>query len=185
MIKLKAELRLNEGLIKRVREILRGAPEHVKEHRVTVGIHEAEATAEAVKIASGKHNTNEPKNAYSGKASSTPLIDVAFFQEMGMGVPERSWLRTWFDQNVERLKVESTEAMRAEYSGNRDAVEALARKWGKELGDWIETGAANLPALSSATIKQRRAAGIAGDTPLFATGQLVRAIRAMADGDYA
>jgi hypothetical protein len=183
-VKLHAKLELNEEFLAKVKEKLLGAAKLVHNHRLSVGLHEAEASAAAVKIASGQHNTDKAKNDYRGKEAAIALIDVAMIHEFGIGVPDRSWLRTWFDQNVERLKVECTEAMRAEYSGDEHAVQELAKKLGEELKAWISTGAAGLEPLSEATKRERVAAGLPADPPLFATGQLVRSLRAMFDAEY-
>ncbi len=164
--KLTASLHLEPGVLARVKALLRGAPKHVHNHRLSTGIHEGEAHAKKVQ--------------YDGRAAAIDLIEAAAIQEFG----DRSWLRTWFDQNEPRLKEEATAGMRAEYQGDPGAIQTLAKKWGHELADWIQTGEANLKALQPATIAARTKAGLPAGPPLFATGQLVKAIRAMADAEY-
>lgn len=164
------KMKFNEALVKRVNERLRGAGKKAHPHRLTLGIHEAEAS--------------RPKLNYDGIPTDTSLIVVAFAHEFGLGVPQRSFIRAWVDRNVERLRAESTEAMRAEYAGDTTAVRERVEKWWRELLDWIEEEEAGFVALSLRTIADRVKAGVPEYPPLKATGQLVRAIRAMADGDY-
>lgn len=186
-VRVHAKLTLDESVVARVKAALRGAPAHVKEHRVSVGIHEQEASAQTVKVASGKPKTDKPKKNYRGNETTAVLIDVALFNEFGTdAIPDRSWLRSWFDQNVDRLKLEALEAMRAEYKRTEPAaVEALAARWYQELRDWIALAQAGLAPLKERTKRERQAAGLPPEPPLFATKQLVEAIRGMCDGRYA
>lgn len=167
----KASLDINASAFRRAVEMLRGAPKRVHNHRLSVGIHEEEAHAE--------------KKNYQGQPTHTELIEAAYAHEFGTaGLPTRSFLRTWYDQNIERLKKESTEAMRREYEGDTEAVDALAHKWGLELFNWLIRNEAGLEPLSAKTIEERQKAGLPDGPPLVATTQLALAIRAMADGQY-
>lgn len=183
MIKVHATIKLDEKAMERARKMLKGAPKRVHQHRLSVGIHEQEASAQTVKPASQAPQTNRLKMGYR-KISDAKLIDVALFHELGLGVPERSWLRSWFDTKLDTLKLEATEAMRSEYEGDAEAVPALAAKWAMDLRAWIENNEASLRPLANSTKRERRAAGLPDDPPLFATGQLVRAIHGLADGEY-
>jgi hypothetical protein len=169
-MKLRATLKINPSIIGKVKALLRGAPAHVHQHRLTVGIHEDEAHKE--------------KTGYEGQQESVELAMVAFYNEMGIGVPERSFIRSWFDENIARLKTESTDAMREEYSGNQSAVDDLAHKWAEEVIARLVTGSAGLTPLSPETVRARQKAGLPDGPPLVARGQLVKAIRAMADSKY-
>jgi hypothetical protein len=165
-VQLKASLKLNQGAIDRARRLLRGAADKVHAHRATVGVHETEGA--------------EAKLDYHGNATSASLAEVAAFHELVGG---RSFLRTWFDENLEQLKREMTAAMRAEYSGDKEAVAVQAELWSKQLQDWISQQHGGLAALSDKTVQEKTAAGLAHpDVPLLATGQLLAAIRARLDG---
>lgn len=59
------------------------AHELTKEPGVTVGIHAAEGSKA------------EPSR--NGAAAAT-VLDVGWWNEMGLGVPERSFIRAWFDE---------------------------------------------------------------------------------------
>jgi hypothetical protein len=136
----------------------------LKPYKISVGIHEAEG--------------QKPALDYSRRPSAVTLLYVALVHEYGAGnVPERSFLRSWFDSNANRLKDESTKAMRAEYRGDKGAVERTSKKWAEELMEWLRSDSAGLDALSPATIKARERAGLPTGPPLVATQQLVDAIR--------
>lgn len=186
---MKLEVKVNlvgEGVISRAKALLQGAPKHVANHRLSVGIHEQEASSQAVKIGENKPKPDQPKTNYRGHASNAAyLVDVALAHEFGTDViPERSWLRSWFDQNLERLKNESAAAMRAEWKGDKEAVPALAAQWEKELREWISNDEAGLKPLKDSTKAARRAADLPEGPPLYALGQFVRAIHGQADGRY-
>jgi hypothetical protein len=120
---------------------------------------------------------------YKGEPTQAKTIDAAYFAEFGMGQPQRSWLRAWFDQNLDRLKTESTAAMRAEFNGDGNAVPLLAKKWAQEVRDALISGSLDLAPLSPRTIEERRKAGIPDGPPLVATHQLVEAVHGLADAE--
>ncbi len=161
----KSSMTFNHHAIDRVKNILsrqaRGAHNHVG----SVGIHEADGA--------------EPKIGYDGKATDATLAEVAAIHEFG----ERSWLRVWFDDNEPRLRKEMTDAARREFEGEKGAVEALMIVFSLQLRVFIKEQEGQLKALSPSTVAKKSAANLSRpDTPLYATGQLVEAIRSMIDG---
>lgn len=161
----RARVHINPKVVQRAKDRLH---EHgaVEPKRLSVGIHEAD----------GAHS----KIDYEGHSSDATLAEVAIFHEFG----ERSWLRTWFDQNRSRLIQEMVAAMRKQYGGDSSAITTQGDAWAVELQGWIEYGDGNLKALQSATIAEKQRTGLASpETPLFATGQLVAAIKSMIDGE--
>jgi len=180
-------LRVDATVLERAKALLKGAPKKVRQHRLSVGIHEQEASEKPIKVGSRKANTDRAKKNYRGGESHSYLIDVAAVHEFGSGwanLPERSWLRSWFDLNLDRLEREATSAMHAEYAGDKEAVTSLAGKWSDELRHWISSDVARLAPLAESTEKARAAAGLPAGPPLYATHQLVDAIRGLADGRY-
>lgn len=164
-VKIKARLDINKGAMDRVKRRLRGAIGRFPEHRGSVGLHEDES--------------GDPKLAYDLKATSATLGEVAAYHEFH----GRSFLRTWFDQHKDRLGKEMTVAMRAQYQGDKSAVDDLMVKFASELRGWIEQQEGNLKALSDATVQRKRMAGLPRpDVPLVATEQLIDAIKAHLDG---
>lgn len=190
-VKLQATMKLAPEVLARVRKLLAGAPKHVSAHRVSVGLHEAEASAQAIRIASNKPNTNRRKDTYEGKPSAVKLIDVALWNEFGTDrTPERSWLRSWFDSKLTEHGKEMLYAMREEYKGRGSegaaaesgAVARLAEWWVRDLASRIVNGTAGLDDLKASTQAARRAAGLPDGPPLYATHQLVDSFRAQLDG---
>lgn len=164
--------KINEQAKETIRRRFAEKRRYVQRHRATVGIHEADGS--------------QPKVDYDRKASSATLSEIAAAHEFGLGVPERSFIRAWFDANEQRLRTEVTESMRQEVAGDKGAVEKHAHKWANELRDWIVRGEGNLRLLSPQTVIEKEHHGLpAPDVPLFATAQLAAAIIAMVDGSMA
>lgn len=155
--------------VRRARNRIGAASSGSPSHRISIGIHGDEAAL-----------------AYDGSTSDVTLVEVAAAHEYGLGhTPERSFIRSWFDTNRPRLARELKFAEAAELlGGNPDAMKQLAQRWQSEVRAGITSRAAGLRALAPATIAERERAGIGQETPLYATGQLVEAIRAMVDGEY-
>jgi hypothetical protein len=160
---------VNSKAIERVKARLEERGRLVQPCRITVGIHEAEAS--------------QPKLDYDGKDSEASLGQVATAHEFGIGVQERSFLRTWFDQNRSRLGRDMNKTMREVQEGNAGAFTAQGEEWARELREWIETEEGGLTSLLPSTIEAKERAGLQQpDTPLYATGELVAAIKSMIDG---
>src|SRR5947207_15729455 len=86
MVRLTSKLTLNHEALARVQRVLKHAADKVPVHRLHLGLNEAEGGA--------------PKIGVAGEGTST-LAEVARAHEFRAGrVPERSWLRTWFDYGV-------------------------------------------------------------------------------------
>ncbi len=104
--------------------------------------------------------------------SGLTTAELGQIHEFGLGVPERSFVRAWFDENQRAINQEL----------QRDAREVVAGKWTvyeamEEFGKWaaqeisvrIEAG---LPGeLSDSTVRRKGHA-----TPLVDTGKLLAAI---------
>lgn len=173
MVRLRAGVDIREDPFRRALKRLAEANKRTPVHRVTLGIHEGE----------------NDKVRYDGSLASITLAEVAVVHEYGatvngIKIPERSFMRSWFDQNSRRLRTEMAAAERAEAQGNEGAVRNLALRWQSELKTWITSRQAGFVPLSPETIKDRANAGIDSETPLHATGQLVESIRVKLDGEY-
>lgn len=155
--------------VRRARNRVGAASSSSPSHRISIGIHGEEA-----------------KIAYDGATEDVTVVEVAAAQEYGLGnIPERSFIRSWFDENRPRLARELKFAEQAELLGsNPRAVVQLAQRWKSEVVARITTRSAGLAPLAASTITARERAGITQETPLDATGQLVASIRAMVDGEY-
>lgn len=165
-----SHLDVGAAAIRRAREQLQNAPKRVSRHRATVGLHD-----DAGGMA---------KWDYHGAPMRSTLAQVMVAHEFGTDVlPERAWLRGWFDANVGSLASGMREAMRSEFKGDRDAV----RNWVRMVADvwraWLNEGG-DFVGLSPATIARKTAAGLAApDTPLVAVKQFVQGFAGRLDGD--
>lgn len=167
-VKVSANYFVNDQAIARVKARMADATK-VRAHDVRVGITEESGRQKIIK--------------YTGEEGAAEVWLVALAHEFGTDVlPQRSWFRSWFDRNAERMRREMTTALNAERKGDKQAVKRLAQKWRDELRAWITTDAAHLAPLAERTQRQRAQMGLAEGPPLFAIGQLVDAIRATVDG---
>jgi hypothetical protein len=135
------------------------------------------------KVSVGIHEEGDAAINYCGAPGSLTLAELVIIHEYGYGVPERSWLRPWFDRNEQRMRLELSLAASAELKGDRSAYQKLGKRWQIELKTWLLNGA-NLKPLEEATKNAREKAGIAGVRPLVATRQIIENIRVKVDGEY-
>lgn len=97
------------------------------------------------------------------------LIDVAIAHEFGLGVPRRSFVADWQDENADRHRKQVQAMAKAIVKGTvpnaEVAAERLANLWVAEVQRRIVAGIA--PALHPKTIARKKSS-----TPLIDTGQL-------------
>lgn len=55
------------------------------------------------------------------------IADIASFAEFGLGQPQRSWLRAWFDENSERLEAMMAKQLQAAMSAGESFEWAMNR----------------------------------------------------------
>lgn len=98
--------------------------------------------------------------------------EVASQHEFGLGVPERSWLRGWFDENIDRihedLRKVTQKILKLELT-KEQALQLLGVKYVAEIQKRIVAGIE--PPNAPSTIKAK-----GSSTPLIDTGQLKSAI---------
>jgi hypothetical protein len=113
------------------------------------------------------------KDAGKAKAGESGLTvgQVAEWAELGLGQPQRSWLRGWIDANEDAINRRMDSEMESVILGERTPDQALAR-----LGVWlqgeVQKNIADFPSNdfepnAPATIK-----GKGSSSPLINTGQL-------------
>lgn len=119
--------------------------------KISVGIHEADGAAE--------HDGRSPMR----------VIDIAQIHEFGLGnVPERSFIRAWFDENEPRAREALMRLMTSVLEGKRqpdEALEAFALWVVGEIQARIAKGID--PPLDPRTVKRK-----GSSVPLIDTGQL-------------
>lgn len=101
--------------------------------------------------------------------SGLTVGELATLHEFGLGVPERSFLRAWFDQDREKI----VEALRAAHKQvllgkltPRRAAEILGMRFAGQVQQFISDGRVK-PPLTEQTIKKKQSS-----VPLIDTGQL-------------
>lgn len=115
--------------------------------KISVGIHEAEGAQE--------HD-------------GLTVLELATIHEFGIGVPERSFIRAWFDENEDRARVALTRLLESVVAGKRQPDQAieLFAQWA--VGDMQARIARGIsPPLAEKTIARK-----GSSTPLIDTGQL-------------
>lgn len=98
---------------------------------------------------------------------------VAAIHELGIRVPERSWLRSWMDVQETRMMSDMARAYQQVIKGQKSRKAAMADvgyQWVVELRDNIRSGKIR-PALAAATVARK-----GHHTPLLDGGQLMNSI---------
>jgi hypothetical protein len=101
--------------------------------------------------------------------STVSIGELAAIHELGLGVPERSWLRAWIDENQQMLLEDSKAAMQQVILGKltkERALNVLGLKWVGAIQQRIADGAVT-PALTPATVARK-----GSSVPLIDTGVL-------------
>lgn len=99
--------------------------------------------------------------------------ELMALHELGLGVPERSWLRSWIDKNQRECQADMASAMQAILSGRKSrkqALEEIGYKWTNEMRGNIVDGKIQ-PAIAASTAKAK-----GHDTPLLDTAEGVNSI---------
>ena len=97
------------------------------------------------------------------------VLDVATFHEFGMGVPERSFIRGWYDAFHPTAQKQISAMLQAVVKGTRtksQAMELLGVRWVGEIQKYIVAGT-NFQPLARVTILRK-----GSSAPLIDTGQL-------------
>lgn len=124
---------------------------------VSVGVHAAEGAAQA---------------KGSSEAEPATVLDVAYYNEFGLGVPERSFLRAWVDENASVNADKLRKAMQLVVKGQKTLPEALALLGLSFQGGIQKNMAVGIPPPNApATVAKK-----GSSTPLVDTGQLRQSI---------
>lgn len=99
--------------------------------------------------------------------------ELAARHEMGLGMPERSFLRSWFDQNRDRTvrELASAEQQIIKGGSRKKIFERLGFIWTDEIRRNIASGKVR-PVLKASTIRRK-----GHDTPLLETATLVNNVK--------
>jgi len=109
-----------------------------------------------------------PKEEPDGKESKLTVLDVGYFHEFGLGVPERSFLRGWLDEKQGDVKKAMTRMAESVLAGNREPEPALNVLGQAFVGGIQKRITEHIPpSLADETVKRK-----GSDVPLISTGQL-------------
>lgn len=132
---------------------------------VSVGIHEAEGS-----------------EAHKGAQKAT-VAEVGAFHEFGLGVPRRSFIADWFDQNLDQNKATLFQILQPCIQKPTYLDTALQRFAAWAVGQvQLRIASGIEPELAESTKRQKRKHGHAKDVPLIDTGQLRSSIRGKVSG---
>jgi hypothetical protein len=113
------------------------------------------------------------EEVHEGEETSLTVGEVAAFHEFGLGVPERSFLRAWFDQErpaiLEALRAAHKQVLLGKLTPER-AGNILGMRFAGQIQTFIADRRVQ-PPLKEITIKRK-----GSSVPLINTGQLRSAI---------
>lgn len=132
-----------------------------KGNEFTVGIHEAEGD-----------------QAHENEAGLS-VLEVAMFHEFGLGVPRRSFISDWADENEERHKAQIRAMAKAVVAGKVESVEmGMMRLANLYAGEVQKRIADNIPPpLAQSTIDQK-----GSSVALINTGQMRSSVAPYVNG---
>lgn len=114
----------------------------------------------------------EPHKDADGKPSGITVGELAAIHELGLGVPERSWLRAWFEANHRTVIVDVKAGLAQVVQGrltHEGLLELLGNKYAAQIKARIIAGVD--PPNAESTIQRK-----GSSTPLIDTGQLLSSI---------
>lgn len=131
--------------------------EQIRGSRIAVGLHAKE----------GQATHKEAREAAGGDQVPPTVLDIGTWAEFGIGQPERSWLRAWYDAANEKSKQDIRTMLKAVVAGKLDAASAL-NKLGARFAGQIQQRIADgiQPDNAESTILKK-----GSSTPLINTGQ--------------
>ena len=127
---------------------------------VSVGIHAAEGA--------------EPHKDAPGQT----VAEIGGYHEFGFGVPRRSFIADWFDQNYQENHDALFKVVKPAFTKPEYLDTALTRFAAWAVGQVQARRAAGImPELAPSTLKQKARHGHAKEVPLINTGQMRASIR--------
>jgi hypothetical protein len=105
--------------------------------------------------------------------SELTIGQVAAIHELGLGVPERSWLRTWMDENEQRCRADMGAALQEVIRGRKSRKQALndvGYKWVAAMRENIRSGRIR-PSLAASTVAAK-----GHNIPLLDSGDVMNSI---------
>ena len=128
----------------------------------------------SVGIMDGGRGGREASQAHSAKAGSPTIRDIAEWNEFGTDlIPERSFIRAWFDEAESGLRVDLAKLTQSVVTGKRTADEVLEILGLRSVGQIQARISQGIPPENAPSTKKQKAASVdAETTPLIDTGVL-------------
>lgn len=127
-----------------------------------------DAKVEKTDITVGIHAADGQKTYQKGQSEPATLIDIATFNEFGLGVPERSFVRAWFDAHKAEVQTFAESQLKLVVSGKLTKEQALDR-----IGLFMQAGMQkNISDGIPPTNAESTVARKGSSTPLIDSGQL-------------
>lgn len=144
-----------------------------KKHEITIGVHAAEGGAQKDNLSGGAKTTED-----------RTLVEVVSDHEFGVGVPRRSIVADWFEEDQPAAKEALKKIQTAALQSGTDPEVALGRFAAWAVGRMQRRMVAGIaPELSERRkAEKERLAGTKKDTPLILTGQIRSSLRGKVDG---
>ncbi len=103
-------------------------------------------------------------------SSELTVGEIAAIHELGLGVPERSWLRSWVDQNGPTMEADLAVAWQRIAGGEsrRKVMDSVGDKWVRDIQERILAGEIT-PALAPSTVAEKGHSVPLVDTMTFIT----------------
>jgi len=138
--------------------------------RIAVGLHAED----------GAKIYEDPRHLGGARQTEYTIGQIAQFNEFGLGVPERSWCRAWFEANKTKCVGIIHAKLKQVAHGDRDGAQVVLKQAAREILQSmiqnIESGTAFVPN-ASFTIEKKGSA-----IPLIDTGQLLKSLKASLNG---
>lgn len=118
-------------------------------------------------------DASKPHVGKGGKPSGMTIAQLAEIHELGLGVPERSFLRAWLEQNEAQVEQDMRQATKRMLQGRltpEQAARVLGVRWVGQIQMFIANSQVQ-PPLAPATVAKKKS-----DVPLIDSGQLRSAI---------
>lgn len=133
---------------------LRDRLDHIRASRISVGLH-----------------AKEGQEAHRGEAvnakSPVTVLDIGTWAEFGIGQPERSWLRAWYDATNTKSREEIRTMLKAIVAGRISAEAGLNQLGARFVGEIQARIAQGIPPPNAPSTIAKKGSS----TPLVNTGQ--------------
>ena len=125
--------------------------------------------AKGAGVSVGVH-AREGSEQHKGNGEPVSVLDVAIWNELGIGVPERPFVRTWFDGSPKEHRELLQKALVSVVQGKRtlpEALELVGLKFQGEIQKALAAGTLGLQANAESTVEKK-----GSSVPLIDEGQL-------------